>query len=189
MGHAGARVLNPQAVQLAEAANLDLLARRSFDGEKGRETLVTADTNCPAACAVVELSNVVALTSPAGAREHAIASARQAGFTLSDPQPSGSCWTGWARLDTVNRRLVGQLVKAGFTVSSERSLVSLVDSRLSERHALLQAAHRLAPPSATVVAQKKRRLSVILPHAQAETLMLEWHERLVLGRGALRQSA
>jgi hypothetical protein len=40
-----------------------------------------------------------------------------------------------------------------------------------------------------VVAQKKRRLSVILPHAQAETLMLEWHERLVLGRGALRQSA
>ncbi len=187
LARAGARVLNPRAVELAAEGRIDLRARSTFDeSPRPRETRVGPDEACPASRAVVEQPDVVIARTRARTREHVFEAARRADFTLLDLRDTGDgTWQAWVRLDAVRRRLLGRLEAEGFEVSEGYSVVSLVDSQPSNAPG---KALPLLPKSAQPVAREAGRLSVMLPTKEAPELVRSWHDTLVIP-GGLRDSA
>lgn len=187
---AGARVLNPRAVELAARSQVDLRARSSFDeSPTPRETRVTDDERCPPCRAVVEQPDVAVVCSSAECRAAVVAAAQRAGFELLDLTPTAGGWQAWVRLDAVNRRLLKRLSNEGFQLSERQSVVSLVDSAFSRTSETAPHALSLLPDSAGLLAQHRGRLSVRLPRDEAAALVLSWHDALVAPHARLKHSA
>lgn len=185
MADAGARVLNREAVRLAQQTSTRIVARSSFsEAPCERETWVTADSQAPACRAVVELSDVVGLSGSLEVGHDPLDPVAALGLSMLQTRKDASHWHAWLRFD---KELVNKLERQTRTpVSIERGLrlVSLVGSEASDD----DAAQALFESHGEQVYLARGRVSALMQGQRAELLVPELHRQWTQSK-PLRQSA
>lgn len=178
MADAGARVLNREAVRLAQNSSTRIVARSSFvEPPDAKETWVTSDAEAPACRAVVELVDAVRLSGPLESCTHFVEEMTSLGFPLPETRRDRTHWHAWLKPDQGALAKLERHPRFEFAVEPGLCLVSLVGSAPSD----VPVAASLLASHGEPVFTAPMRASTLLSAARARSLVPELH-RLWTGR-------
>jgi aspartate kinase len=177
MSHAGARVLNQEAIRLAREFGVRVVARSSFPDAVGRETWVALDREAPPCRATVELSNVLEVSGDRVAYTRLQSELDGAGIGVQHYQNADGTWRGWLRDDPIRVRALERVTTGRLRVQPGRSLVSLIASAPGE----LRVAREQLGSFQKVVHASATRHSVLVAASRARKLTQKLHQSFVEG--------
>jgi len=185
MADAGARVLNREAVRLAQQNSTKIVARSSFaDAPAARETWVTADSQAPRCRAVVELSDVVGISGSLESGHDPLDALTALGLGMLQTRCDSSRFHAWLRFDKEIVNKLERRAQARLSIEHGLSLVSLVGSDASDD----DAAAALLRSHGEHVYLARGRVSALMHPERAERLVPELHRQWIQAK-PLRQSA
>ncbi|MEZ4261272.1 MAG: aspartate kinase [Polyangiaceae bacterium] len=174
MAEAGAKVLNAQAVAWARREKIAIFARRTADGEGGRETVASAGPTAQVR-AVVGMDRVACITAPRDALEALVREAAERDAPLLDVAVGPDAVRAVIPLTSLpdwDRCKAALSAIEGVTCSPERAVVSVVgDSLTTSARALprmLEVLAREGVPVETLAGGPLRVAAVVDPTRLAD---------------------
>lgn len=174
MAEAGAKVLNAQAVAWARREKIAIFARRTADGEGGRETVASAGPTAQVR-AVVGMDRVACITAPRDALEALVREAAERDAPLLDVAMGPDAVRAVIPLTSLpdwDRCKAALSAIEGVTCSPERAVVSVVgDSLTTSARALprmLEVLAREGVPVETLAGGPLRVAAVVDPTRLAD---------------------
>lgn len=136
MADAGARVLNREAVRLAQRSGTKIVARASFAEEPlSRETWVTGDAEVPACRAVVELVDAVRVSGPLESWKTFAEKISSFGLGVPEARRDHTRWHAWLKHDKESLPKLARQTPGEVELDTGHCLVSLVGSAASDASA------------------------------------------------------
>ncbi len=175
MAHAGARVLNAEAVRLARISRVPIVARETFARSASpRETWLVDESTSAPAVAVVELKGALELRGPVKLWPKLCRHAEYAGIALEDAERHPEGFSAWVRGDLVSKRALEALTPSKLEIRDGLSLISVIGEPEGLRRAELTLRGYRVKRSTS-----GRRLSVLVPAEHAPELAQRLHAACV----------
>ena len=172
MAHAGARVLNAEAVRLARTSRVPIIARETFaHATVPRETRIEDDYTSAPALAVVELKDVLELRGSIRQWARLRDYAKSTGVVLEDAERHPEGFRVWVRRDLIATRALEQFTLDSISIRDGLSLVSVIASEPA-RLRLADAALRGYP---VIRSSSGHRLSTLVATEHASELTQRLH--------------